>query len=94
MDKEKIIKLLKSPNTEDQMIGVNLAVTKLGKNWCKDNFMATRFPSKSNILIKYSDFEIFVGNDYIEFYQSNFDRVSPEDRFSEYEPINIILENE
>ena len=91
MRRKKIIKLLKSPNTEDKIIGINLAVDILGERWCRSNFTdIDKYPSNDKIVLIYSNFKIFIGSDYIEYWDPKMTRISPEERFTGFDDLKII----
>lgn len=68
---EKIEKLLKSSNREDQIIGVTLAYSNLGKEWCQDNLTGDgskgRFPSHHKLVLLFDTCDIVLGSYYIEY---------------------------
>ena len=68
MNEETIIKLLKSSNKDDKLLGVTLAVEVLGRPWCKNHFIRDRYKSCEHILIKYDDFDVFIVPSFIELY--------------------------
>lgn len=81
---ENIIKLLKSKVKEDQIIGVTMAYSQLGEEWCRKNFTGVytkgKYPSEHRLMLDFDTCSIVLGNSYIEYFPSEenttFDRLN------------------
>lgn len=73
MNLETINKLLKSSNNDDLILGVYMAYTHLGEEWCRNNFIegscSTHFPypCHKDIMISLDTCNIYLGSHYIEY---------------------------
>ena len=95
MNEETIIKLLKSSHKDDKLLGVTLAVEVFGIQWCKENFIRDKYKSKEQVLIKYDDFDIFIGPSFIELYAEDCkfeEDVSPVEERG-FDPTELIVIN-
>src|SRR5690348_8204150 len=80
MSEETIIKLLKSSNIEDKLLGVTLAVDVLGQEWCRkafktQDYIANRRKDELYELL-YDDFTILMGYYYIQYVPQTQDKPS------------------
>jgi len=73
MDQDKIEKLLRSNNPDDQILGAILALNTFGREWCAKNFtnmthVDKLYKSTSNIVLDFDKFVIFLGTSFIEYW--------------------------
>lgn len=68
MDESRIKKLLESPNKEDKLLGVTLAVSHFGEEWCIANFKREAYRCSNNVLLDCGHFQIWLGHSFIEYY--------------------------
>lgn len=69
MNEDSIKRLLRSPVEADKIIGVEFSINSMGRQWCKNNFRTDIFPSKEKILLEYDEFVVYIGQNYIEYWE-------------------------
>lgn len=80
MDQDKIGKLLRSNNLDDQILEVNLAVIHRGRHWCRHNFVNPHHQNYRNkgykwhdgdTVLDYGTFKILMGGIFIEYWDKD-----------------------